>query len=207
MQIDQLIKAGNSISKERSTNIVCDADNELTEALNTFLFKSNGLIAFESALIVRPGTAGLSIRDIKTWNDTGLWKSIYEDAAIDSALFFAEDAFGNQYGIFEDRICFLDVETGELEGFADSFEEWADNMLEAYELHTGWNLIHEWQVQNGPIKAEKRLCPKRPFVLGGEYELDNLYAGSTLESVRYRADIARQIKNLPNGAAIQIKLV
>jgi hypothetical protein len=44
-----------------------------------------------------------------------------------------------------------------------------------------------------------------PFVLGGEFVLDNMYMADAVEGMRFRADIARQIKDLPDGAEIKLK--
>lgn len=51
-----------------------------------------------------------------------------------------------------------------------------------------------------------RLVPKTPFVLGGGYNLDNLYALEASESMRYRGSIATQLRDLPDGAAVQLRV-
>jgi hypothetical protein len=48
------------------------------------------------------------------------------------------------------------------------------------------------------------LIPKIPFVLGGKYEVDNLYAGNIVDAMRFRASLARQISAIPDGTAITI---
>jgi hypothetical protein len=47
---------------------------------------------------------------------------------------------------------------------------------------------------------------KVPFVLGGEFVLDNLYLAVAVEGIRSRADIASQIKELPDGAQIRLNI-
>jgi hypothetical protein len=49
--------------------------------------------------------------------------------------------------------------------------------------------------------------PKVPFVLGGAFALDNLYAANTVESLRYRGDIAGQIRSLPDGTRIRLRIL
>ena len=63
-----------------------------------------------------------------------------------------------------------------------------------------------WQVANGPILQGQRLAPAVPFVLGGSFEVGELRAKSDLELARFRADIFSQIKDLPDGATIKLKL-
>jgi len=52
-----------------------------------------------------------------------------------------------------------------------------------------------------------RTLTKVPFVVGGKYELDNLYAGNILEAMRFRASLARQIAEVPDGTPINLKVV
>jgi hypothetical protein len=48
--------------------------------------------------------------------------------------------------------------------------------------------------------------PKKPFFTGGEYTLDNLWAGDPLEGMRLKADLAIQTRHLPNGAKIKLNI-
>ena len=79
-------------------------------------------------------------------------------------------------------------------------------VLNDYEVLTGYPLAHQWQKRNGPIAAGMRLLPKIPFVMGGEFSLDNLYVVNAIEGMRLRADIADKIKSLPNGTQVKYSL-
>jgi len=48
--------------------------------------------------------------------------------------------------------------------------------------------------------------PKTPFFLGGEYKVENLWAGSALEGMRFKADLAIQTRDLPEGAKVKLGL-
>ena len=87
---------------------------------------------------------------------------------------------------------------------ADSLEGWARRLLQNYELETGWPLVHEWQKRHGPLPRGKRLMPKTPFFLGGEYKLDNLWAGNPLEGMRFKGDLATQTRDLPRGTKVKL---
>jgi hypothetical protein len=58
----------------------------------------------------------------------------------------------------------------------------------------------------GPQPAGRCFCLKMPGVLGGAYALQNIGTISISESIRFSGDIARQIKDLPDGAKITFKL-
>ena len=98
------------------------------------------------------------------------------------------------------------AETGDREFFADSIEDWADLILSDYSMQTGWKLAHQWQAANGPLPPGKRLMPKIPFILGGEYSLDNLYPGNPLEGLSFKAGIAMQTRNLPEGTKVRLRV-
>lgn len=179
-------------------------DSSVNE-LQKLLEKKNGIYAFESALHIFPSNCSNEI-DLETWNRPDCWKEEY-DADLEEYLFFAEDAFGGQFAISNNVIFRFDPETGELEHFANSIEEWASKILEDYDFETGYSLASEWQKINRPLKKGERLLPKIPFVLGGEYNIENLYASDAVEGMRFRASIARQIRDLPDGAQVKLEIV
>ncbi len=121
-------------------------------------------------------------------------------------MFFAEDVFGNQFLIFNEKIYTFEPETGEIEEVSESFEEWAKCVLDNYNFLTGFQLAHEWQTSNGVIPVGKRLIPKIPFVLGGKYTVDNLYLLDAVTGMNLRADLAKQIINLKDGEKIKFHI-
>ena len=174
--------------------------------LGQLLAMRNGFYGFESALLVRPLAAARAPLGISEWNAPSLWKGQYTDD-LSEALFFAEDIFGGQFCLCQDQVCTFEPETGELAALSESLEGWAEEVLAEYEVLTGYPLAHEWQVTSGKLAAGIRLLPKTPFVCGGAFELANLYALSDVEGMTLRASLANQIRDLPDGAEIQFKIV
>ena len=170
------------------------------------LYHKNGFYAFESALHLFPAGCRKSHIDIESWNRGDSWRKLYGDA-INGYVFFAEDAFGDQFGIGHEGVYKFDPETGEVAEHAAELEQWAARMLDDYEYETGYPLAKEWQAQHGPLPEGKRLLPKRPFVLGGAYEVDNLYAADALIGMNVRADIWKQLRDLPEGAEVKLRVV
>ena len=84
---------------------------------------------------------------------------------------------------------------------------WASVLLDDYETLTGYPVAHEWQRRNGPIPRGRRLLPKVPFALGGDFELDNLYAADAVDGMRVRGNLALQIRDLPDGAKVTYLVV
>ena len=84
---------------------------------------------------------------------------------VDGLYFFAEDIFGNQFCISKGGICFFDAETGNTDAIADNFSEWSELIFRKYNYWTGYSIAHDWQEENGSLKADSRLIPKLPFIL------------------------------------------
>jgi hypothetical protein len=174
--------------------------------LFSMLQGKNGFYAFESALHIFPIRCDSTDEtDLETWNSDTLWRNSYRDLA-QGLLFFAEDIFQDQFCLSMQSIVRFKAETGESVFMADSLENWADLILSNYRLETGWPFIHEWQSQHGPLPRGKRLMAKRPFFLGGEYSPANFWAGDSLEGMRFKADLAMQTRNLPDGSKIRLHI-
>ena len=171
--------------------------------LKALLELRNGFYAFESALHVYPAGAPEDTMSLERWNEPGLWRSAYDGA---DGLFFAEDTFGDQFCLRDDRIFFFDAETGDYDDLAGSIEEWADLMLNEFEARLGYPLAHDWQTRNGAIPIGSRLVPKTPFVLGGAFDAENLRATDAVKGMRIRGDLARQIRDLPDGTQVTFKV-
>lgn len=177
----------------------------LADDLLHMLHKRNGFYALESALHVFPTNSTQQEIGLDDWNKNILWRDAYKGLA-DGCLFFAEDVFGGQFCIKDNNIYTFEPETGSLDYLAEDIESWSMAIVSDYEVLTGYSLAHRWQKQNGLIPAKKRLLPKVPFVAGGEFVLENLYLADVVEAMRFRAEIANQIKGLPDGAQIQVKI-
>ena len=179
----------------------------LGEELATLLRLRNGFYAFESALhVFSAGPVVGKEVTLDQWNSFQLWRFEY-GALADRTLFFAEDAFGNQFCLHESQVCSFDAETGEMSKLARDIEGWAREILSDYTVLTGHPLMHQWQEKNGSIPTGTRLMPKIPFVLGGQYSLENLYSLSAVSAMKTRGNLARQLKDLPDGSQVEFRVI
>jgi hypothetical protein len=178
----------------------------LLAELLALLENRNGCFVFARALHLFPThsfSKPLSGYDIVAWNSRELWKEMFPEE-VQSLLFFAEDIFGCQWALRADHVCKFDPETGNVTRFADNLEDWAKQILKNARIETGWPLSQQWIQAHGNLPAHCRLSPKRLFVMGGSFTLDNLFAIDAVEGMRFRGDIARQIRKLPDGTKIKI---
>lgn len=175
----------------------------LGSELASLLMRRDGFYSHESALLVRPFQFAGDPLGIVEWNDRRRW---CEYPGVDEFLFFAEDVFGHPFALTKDGVVTLDLETGEVERIADSLEAWAALIDQDANLWTGWTLAHEWQERFGAIPVGQRLVPKKPFVLGGEYNVENLVRASDEEGLRARGLLAAQIRLNPIGSEVRYEL-
>jgi len=92
--------------------------------LEGMLRLKNGFYAYESALLVRPFRNASAPLGLVEWNSPQLWKANYAEE-LSNALFFAEDVFGGQYCIHENKICTFEPETGLISPMSASLDDWA----------------------------------------------------------------------------------
>jgi hypothetical protein len=181
-----------------------EAARSIGQELKALLQARNGFFAFDRALLVRSLTNVDLPLGVAQWNEPSLWKREYR-ANIEGLTFFAEDGFGGQFGIKGDAVCYFDPENGEMNLVAESLEAWARWLLQDHRVRTGWPLYHLWKERFGIVEAGQRLVPKIPFVLGGKFELANLYKVNDVEGMRWRAAIANQLLDCPPGTKVVIK--
>jgi len=175
--------------------------HELLELLTI----KNGLFAYESALLVRPLRAHGDVLGISEWNSQDLWKADY-NVDLSHTLHFAEDLVGGQYCLHGGEVCYFDPETGNRVPVAASMRGWSKLIVTQSALRTMNTLAHDWQLKNGAIPPGKRLLPVPPFVAGGKYDADHLFLTPDVDAMRFRAALARQIRNLPDGAQVTIQV-
>src|SRR5271157_1907267 len=170
------------------------------------LEQKNGFYTFEFALHVFPLTSDPQT-GLEGWNAGSLWRNEYEDLT-EGLLFFAEDILQDQFCLSKKKsgVHRFQAETAQTTFMADSMEGWAGLILSNFRMETGWPLVHEWQEKNGPLPLGKRLMPKTPFFLGGEYKIENLWAGDPLGGMRLKGDLAMQTRYLPDGAQVRLKV-
>lgn len=206
--LEQLLAiAGDALSDQSAflENTVRLAATSLADELHELLTARNGFYAFESALHVFPAGETENGLSLSEWNSFGLWKSHYGED-ISSVVFFAEDIFGEQFAIKDSKIHRFDSETYEFSYISESLELWAREVLEDYENQTGYTSAHKWQNIYGPIPPGYRLIPKMPFILDGSFEIDNLRVDDPVHAMHFRAELANKIRNLPDGATIEIQI-
>ena len=104
------------------------------------------------------------------------------------------------------RLCPEDVYC---EIIANSREE-LDQLSKNKEFIEDWQmkaLVDQAREKLGPLDRGFKYCLVTPGVLGGEYAVSNIKISPLSELIRFSGDLAKQVKDLPEGTPIQIKTV
>lgn len=198
--------AGAALSHEnpRNTDMEQYFTGSIGDEFLQLLCLKNGFFAFEQALQIYPSDTSY-YPNLAEWNDQSGWRKEYRNLN-NSICFFAQDIFGVQFCIVSNEVATFDPETAEIKRVAGTLEDWASLVLDDYNYLTGFSLAHDWQSANGQLKGGMRLLPKVPFVAGGAFDIANLYALDCEQGMKARANLASQIKDLPDGATIEFKI-
>ncbi|MBZ6195442.1 hypothetical protein KVH07_21305 [Streptomyces olivaceus] len=191
------------LSRLATPALSTDMPLSVPRRLVPLISERNGFHAFESALhVFRWGGGDMSA---EWWNSPSLWRGSYGDS-FDELTFFAEDAFGFQFAVSDVGFHSFNPETGEVESMGRTSEEWARQIIDDFEVLTGHPVIREWQQSNGALRPGFRLSPRTPFVLGGQFSVKTMRSVDSVDLMRFRADLYRQLVSIPDGSQVAITM-
>ncbi len=167
----------------------------------------NGAYLFGRALHLFGACERPSWHSLRAWNDPATWRATY-GTATDGYVFFAEDAFGDQYA-YSGRggeVVRFEAELGRFATAAPHFMAWIDALL----LNPG--AVLPVDVLAGEAAQGRRLQPGShlfayPPLFSVEAR-DGVSIGhvDAVEAMRFRGELARQIAGLPTGTQIKIEI-
>jgi hypothetical protein len=149
------------------------------------------------------GDRGLLLPSREQWNSGSLWRYAFEGLA-DGPPFVAESFLGEQYRVVDGIVARWNPETGEQEETDLTLQDWLALVRDDPSAEVPVCLLEDWEAENGRLPPDRHLAPRVPFVLGGGYEVDNLYSLPAVSDLRWRAQIATQIRSLPDGADVRV---
>ena len=82
-----------------------------------------------------------------------------------------------------------------------------DALLQNEELRIDWEmrlLVDAAAARLGPVSGDRCYCLKMPAPFGGAYDTDNIGTISRRELIACSGDLARQIKDLPDGTRVEL---
>jgi len=203
----------NTIAQEVAGFLKHRNDDELSDRIPKFVrdFYSRfaGAKIDGGSLWILPATSVSTPYDILSWNEPTCWKDqFWSLIELEGIWFFGTDAFGRQFGFRETGDIFvLCIETGTLTRQNANFEEFLEEISKLDQTVTGGILYREFIEFHGAIPIEIRLFAKKPFVMGGDFVIDNLMPLKMIDGIHYYSQIANQIHALPDGSKVEIEFV
>lgn len=189
-----------------------DSIDELPDDLVELLRLSNGFYAFGGALLVRPTCGheppghGIPEPTLDEWNSRSSWRRSYHSLVPKAARFFAEDVFGAQFAEVRGAVLAFDPETGEFTESWPSLSAWIEQVVADPDVLVGRSIAADWGRVRGAVPRNHRLVPVIPFVLGGAFDIGNLFAEVTLTSMIRRSELAHQLLGLPDGTQVGLSI-
>ncbi|MCW5547562.1 MAG: hypothetical protein KIT44_01215 [Opitutaceae bacterium] len=173
------------------------------DSAHQFFIESCGAgVAFSGALHFYAPGAPAEYDNLESRNAS--LKTLYPEST-GKWLLFAEEIFGNQFGCCGTEYGMFDLEDGTWSTIAKSFDAFLIAVLGKPNFYTGESLLREWTHTHAPLKMGQQLCPRLPFIAGGEYSLDNVYPLNWEKNIKLRHSVFEQIKNLPDGTKIEVR--
>ena len=68
-------------------------------------------------------------------------------------------------------------------------------------------LVEQAKESVGPLTAGRKYCLVIPGALGGAYDSSNIKSVPLVELIRFSGDVGQQIRDLPDGAQIELRVV
>jgi hypothetical protein len=179
---------------------------KLPSDLAKLLKSVNGFIQFGGALHVRGACQNLEWHSLRNaWESPDAFYRHYRTVK-KSDVPFAQSALGDQYFIRGNDVYRLDTECDEIESldldlktFLQEVQSDPIGVLSLGPLEDFWG-------HGGELKPGQLLSVMPPFVLAQPDTKYSYRPISALDRLRFLADFAKQIRDLPDGATISFKV-
>jgi hypothetical protein len=179
---------------------------KLGKSHRALLQRRNGGYFFGGALHIFGACAEPVTHSLSAWNDPELWRTAFESEGFGELVFFAEDAFGDQFALDPSgKILVLRSEKGAIEELADDFDQWILMCVEAPDELLGRGTFARWVSQNGRLPYGSQLQAYPPFLFTDDAENVQLSAVEAVENMQFHAALAQQLASIPPGVRVKVE--
>jgi hypothetical protein len=107
------------------------------------------------------------------------------------------------------RVYWLDVGGGEFKLIADTIEDFDEKLKNVDQLNEWFmiDLATELRNSDNKLKDGQLFSYKKLPIIGGDYTVNNFAPLDILEHFAYTGDLHKQIKDLPDGTKVKIKIL
>jgi hypothetical protein len=172
---------------------------ELPADYARILCETNGFILRNGALHIRGACIEPEWHSLRNaWRGTNAFHKLYSSVQ-KTDIPFAQDQLGDQFLLRNKEVFRLMAETGDLEQAAENLEEFFQRVTEDTEGFLNVSSNH-------PLLPGDLLLAYPPFVFAEAAEGPLLKPLKACEVILFHADLARRIRDLPEGGTIEFKI-
>lgn len=172
---------------------------ELPAELVRILSNTNGFILHEGAVHVRGACLTPEWHSLRAaWRGPKAFHILYDEVR-PSDTPFAQDQVGDQFLIREGVVLRLFAETGKTERLSGSLQEFFSKMNDDIEGFLNVGLSHK-------MLPGQLLHAFPPFCFES-VEVSSLAPLTATEVILFHADLARQIRDVPDGTQVEFKVI
>jgi hypothetical protein len=179
---------------------------ELLQACNGGYFRGGLLHLMGAARALRH-------EDLATWNQPHDWKAAFAHHTLQHYVFFADDAFGNQFGYraeeegtgtSDPEVWRFDIQVGEFSRVAPAVSTFFDQVLvDDGEWLLGGDYLQAYRNQGCTFQPGQHLSMTIPSLLGGAFDPENLRPVDPATNLYLAGQVLTQLKPLPAGTEIR----
>ncbi|QPB41637.1 hypothetical protein [Rodentibacter haemolyticus] len=173
--------------------------NEQYIKLKDLFSYKNGFVAFEGCLRILPLVDIENERTIYSWNK-------FLNFETKEYIFFGDNVLGDGFCTYKNLFYKYDFESGDLEFMGNTLEDFSKELIINYNYYTGYSIAKQWMETQSVVSFNDVLMPKIPFILGGEYSINNLYMSNIYESIQLKQYIYNKTKESEDGEKIKLTL-
>jgi len=172
---------------------------ELPEELAAMLKQANGFILYQGALHIRGLCQSPEWHSLRSaWKSETSFQNLYPDLT-PSDIPFAQDPFGDQFLWREGKILRLLAETGDIEFTSPSLAAFFASVEK--DIQSFLNVSLKQTIQPGEL-----VLAYPPFCMKESGKGASLRSIPSRRVILFHADLAEQIRNVPDGGQIEIKV-
>ncbi len=179
---------------------------KLPSDLAKLLKSVNGFVQLDGALHVRGACQTPEWHSLRhAWESTDAFCRHYRTVK-QSDVPFAQSALGDQYFIRDNDVYRLDSECDEIESLEMDFKTFLEEVQSDPIAFLNLEPLEEFWGEGGELEPGQLLSVMPPFVVAQPDTSYSYRAICVLDRLRFLADFAKQIRDLPDGATFTFKL-
>ncbi len=179
---------------------------KLPTELAQLLKSANGFVQFDGALHVRGACRAPDWHSLRhAWESTDAFYRHYRTVQ-KTDVPFAQSALGDQYFLRKKVVYRLDTEGDEIESLDLDLESFLEEVQADPIAFLNLEPLEAFWGQGGALAPGQLLSVMPPFLLAQSKTKYSYRAIGALDRLRFLADFARQIRDLPDGASITLKV-